>query len=235
MDISKVDIIWLVIKPIFLFLFGYILIRIMKKHHIGGMTPLDFLIAIVLGNILAQPIVADDVRFSLVNSSLFVATYVVFARLILVNPLRKLLAFKPAMLVENGVIDMKAMKKERITVPHLLADLRMAGYSSLDDVKYAILEETGQISVIPKPDKRPLQPSDLAMTPTDEGLAISLIIDGEVIDKNLSTAKRDREWLDSQLAALGITGETVKKISLATFYTGSGRLRLDIGNTIKNA
>jgi len=230
-----VDIVWLVVKPVLLFLFGYILIRIMKKHHIGGMTPLDFLIAIVLGNILAQPIVADDVSFSLVNSGLFVATYVVFARLILVNPLRKLLTFKPVMLVENGVIDMEAMKKERITVSHLLADLRIAGYSSLDDVKYAILEETGQISVIPKPAKRPLQPSDLAITPTDEGLAISLIIDGEVIDKNLSAAMRNPEWLDNQLISLGITKDGIKNISLATFYTGSGKLRLDIGNTIKNA
>ena len=227
--------VWLVVKPVLIFIFGYTLIRIMKKHHIGNMTPLDFLVAVVLGNILVQPIVADDVALTFVYGGLFVATYIVFARLILVNPLRKLLTFKPTMLVVNGVIDMEAMKKERITVPHLLAELRMAGYSSLDDIKDAILEETGQISVIPKPDKRPLQPSDLSMTPADEGLPITLIVDGEVIDKNFSVAKRDREWLDSQLAALGITGEGVKKISLATFYTGSGRLRLDIGDNIRNA
>ncbi|MFZ5645503.1 MAG: DUF421 domain-containing protein [Bacillota bacterium] len=127
------------------------------------------------------------------------------------------------------------MKREHITISHLLAELRLAGYTSLNDVQYAILEETGQISVIPKPDKRPLQPSDLAMTPTDEGLPITLVIDGEIIDRNLSMAKRDREWLDSQLDALGITEEGVKRISLATFYTGSGRLRLDIGKTIQNA
>ena len=65
------------------------------------------------------------------------ATYIVFARLILVNLLHKLLTFKPTMLVVNGVIDMKVMKKEHITVPHLSAELRMAGYSSLDDIKDA--------------------------------------------------------------------------------------------------
>ena len=227
------DLVWLAVKPVLIFLFGYTLIRIMGKHHIGNMTPMDFLVALVLGNILVQPIVADQISLTFVYAGLFVATYAVFARLILVNPLRKLLTFKPTMLIKNGVIDMEAMKKENITLPHLLAELRMAGYSSPDDVQYAILEETGQISTIPIPTKRPLQPSDLSMTPVDEGLPVTLVVDGEIIHKNFSQTKRDREWFDSELAAVGITEEGVKKISLATFYTGSGKLRLDIGNTIK--
>ena len=224
---------WVVVKPILIFSFGYTLIRIMGKHHIGNMTPLDFLVAVVLGNILAQPIVEDQLSLTFVYGGLFVAVYAAVARLILVNPLRKLLTFKPTMLIVNGVIDMEAMKKENITVPHLLAELRVAGYSSPDDVQYAILEETGQISVIPKPDKRPLQHSDLSMTPVDEGLPVTLVVDGGIIHNNFSLAKRDREWFDSELAALGITQEGVKRISLATFYTGSGRLRLDIGNNIE--
>lgn len=228
------EIVTLVVKPALIFIFGYILIHIMGKHHIGNTTPLDFLVAIVLGNILVQPIVADEVSVTFVYGGVFVAVYIIFSRLILFNPLRKLLTFKSSILVVNGIIDMEAMKKDRITVPHLLAELRMAGYSSLDGVRYAILEETGRISVIPKADKRPLQPSDLSMTPVDEGLPVNLIVDGEIINENLLMAKRDREWFDSQLAALGITKDGIKRISLATFFTGSGRLRLDIGNTIKN-
>lgn len=156
------DLIWLVVKPVLIFLFGYTLIHIMGKHHIGNTTTVDFLVAIVLGSVLAEPLASDKVRLTFVYAGLFVATHVIFSRLILVNPLRKLLTFKPTMLIVNGVIDMEAMKRENITVPHLLAELRMAGYSSPDDVQYATLEETGQISAIPKPDKRPLQPSDLS-------------------------------------------------------------------------
>ena len=184
-------------KTALIFIFGYTLIHIMGKHHIGNMTPLDFLVAIVLGNILVQPIVAEEVSLTFVYGGVLIAIYIIFSRLILVNPFRKLLTFKPATLVVNGVIDMEAMKKERITVHHLLAELRMAGYSSLDDVRYAILEETGQISVSPKADKRPLQPSDLSMTPVDEGLPVNLIVDGEIINQNFLMAKRDREWFDS--------------------------------------
>lgn len=99
------EMVWLVAKPVLIFVFGYILIRIMGKHHIGNMTPLDFLVAVVLGNILVQPIVADKVNLTFVYAGLFVATYAIVARLILVNPLRKLLTFKPTMLVINGVID----------------------------------------------------------------------------------------------------------------------------------
>lgn len=226
--------VWLVVKPVLIFIFGYTLIHIMGKHHIGNTTPLDFLVAIVLGNILAQPILSDYVGLTFIYGGLLVATYLAFSRLILVNPLRKLLTFKPMMLVVNGVIDMKAMKKEHITVPHLLAELRVAGYPSLDDVHYAILEETGRISVVPKADKRPLQPSDFSMALANEGMPVTLVVDGEIIHNNFSIAKRDREWFDSQLAALGIKEEGVKRISLATYFTGSCRLRLDVGNTIKN-
>ena len=228
------EVVWLAVKPVLIFVFGYILIHIMGKHHIGNTTPLDFLVAIVLGSVLAEFISSDKTILTFIYAGLFVATYIVFSRLILVNPLRKLLTFKPTILVVNGIIDMEAMKREHITVPHLLAELRLKGYFSPDDVQYAILEETGQLSIIPKAEKRPLQPSDLSMTPADEGLPVNLVLDGQIIHKNFSMAKRDREWFDSQLTALGITGEGVKKISLATYYTGSGRLRLDIDNTIKN-
>ncbi len=61
-----------------------------------------------------------------------------------------------------------------------MSEMRMAGYPSPDDVSYAFLEETGHISVIPKPDKRPLQPVDLSLTPPDEGLPVALVADGEI-------------------------------------------------------
>ncbi|MFZ5645504.1 MAG: hypothetical protein ACOY46_18225 [Bacillota bacterium] len=101
------DIVWLVVKPVFIFIFGYTLIHIMGKHHIGNTTPLDFSLAIVLGSILAEPISSEKISLTLVYGGILVATYALFARLILVNPLRKRLTFKPAMLVANGVIDMK--------------------------------------------------------------------------------------------------------------------------------
>lgn len=93
------EIAWLVVKPVLLFIFGYTLFHIMGKHHIGNTTLLDFLVAIVLGNILAQPILSDNIGPTFIYGGLLVATYLAFSRLILVNPLRKLLTFKPTMLV----------------------------------------------------------------------------------------------------------------------------------------
>ncbi len=90
----------------------------MGKHHIRNTTPLDFLVAIVLGNILVQPIVADKTGLTFIYGGIFVAAYLAFSRLILVNPLRKRFTFKPAMLMANGVIDMKAMKKSAL--PYLI-------------------------------------------------------------------------------------------------------------------
>ena len=116
--------------------------------------------------------------------------------------------------------------RERVTIPHLLAELRVKGYPDITDVEYTILEETGEISVIPKADKRPLQPSDLGLRTTYQVFPNTLIVDGEIMDTTLNSLGKDRAWLTNLLGTYGITNESVKKISVATI-DGLGQMHVD--------
>lgn len=213
-------------KPIVIFLLGYLFIHLMKKHSVGTTTPVDFLIAVVLGNILAQPIVSDQLSQTIFYGTMFVLMQIILSKLILWRPARRKLAFKPTVLINKGNIDEIALSRERVTISHLLAELRIKGYPNIADVEYAILEETGGISVIPKADKRPLQPSDLQLQTTYQGYPNNLIVDGEIIDTTLSTLGKDHAWLISLLSTYGITQDSFNKISVASL-DGSGKLHVD--------
>lgn len=113
-----------------------------------------------------------------------------------------------------------------MTIPHLLAELRIKGCPNIADVEYAILEETGDISIIPKADKRQVTPNDLGLHAIYEGFPNTLVIDGEIMDTTLNLLGKDRAWLTNLLVTYGIHQESIAKISLATL-DGSGKLYVD--------
>lgn len=100
----------------------------------------------------------------------------------------------------------------------------MKGYTNLHDVEFAVLEPSGKMSVIPKSQARPLQPRDMNIPTQYEGLALPLIINGNIQWLNLRWAKLDETWLKQQLQANGVTN--VEDVALAQLDT-SGRLYVD--------
>ena len=81
----------------------------------------------------------------------------------------------------------KGTKKERFTLNELQERLRSSNVVNLGDVEYAILETSGQVTVIQKPDKRTTIPKDFNITPEYEGIPYDLVVDGKVMYKNLKT------------------------------------------------
>lgn len=92
--------------------------------------------------------------------------------------------------------------------------------------EYGTLEEVGKISFIPKANFRPLQPSDMQITPSPTFIPIPVIIDGKIIYENLIYLKKGQQWLSLQLKANGLSMEDVVTITLAT-YTQQGTLDLE--------
>lgn len=213
-------------KLFLVFGIGYFLVHQMKKHSMATSTPIDFLMTVVLGNILAQPIVSNRPGMTVLYAVIFVLMQIIASKLILWRPFRRILAFTPTILVNKGRIDEAALVRERVSIPHLLAELRVKGYSNVADVEYAILEETGGISVIPKAEKRPLQPADLGMRLPYEGLPATVILDGKIADAGLRFLGKDREWLMSLLNSYGIHADSLGQISLAALDS-LGKLHVD--------
>ena len=134
--------------------------------------------------------------------------------------LRKVICGKPKILIYRGKIDEKALKKEKITINELQERLREKGIFTIGDVEYAILETSGEISVIQKPEKRNTIPEDFNIIPEYEGIPYDLIIDGKVMNENLKQIGRDEKWLKKEVEKFKIKPED----ALIVTFDGKGQI-----------
>jgi uncharacterized membrane protein YcaP (DUF421 family) len=131
----------------------------------------------------------------------------------------------PSILIAGGKIFRDELKKNRINLPFLLSLLRLKGYANVSDVEFAILEPTGNLSVLPKSQNRPVQTKDLKINTEYEGLALPLIIDGEIQYNNLKYANLNTEWLNREIKKAG--ADKVEEIFLAELKS-AGELYVDL-------
>ena len=133
---------------------------------------------------------------------------------------REVICGKPTILVYRGKIDEKALKKERFTINELEERLRGNNVVSLGDVEYAILETSGQVTVIQKPEKRNTIPEDFNIVPEYEGIPYDLVVDGKIMDDNLKAIGKNREWLKKQVEKFKMKPEE----ALVVTYDGKGQI-----------
>ena len=131
---------------------------------------------------------------------------------------RKIMSGKPAILIYRGRIDENALRKESITINELQERLRVDNIFNLGDVEYAILETNGELTVIPKPEKRTLTPQDLNINPDYEGIPYDLVVEGKVMHENLKVIGKDEIWLNKQLKKF----DTDTKNTLVATIDGKG-------------
>ena len=127
---------------------------------------------------------------------------------------REIICGKPRILIYRGKIDEKALKKERFTVNELEERLRGNNIMNLGDVEYAILETSGQVTVIQKPNKRTTIPEDFNIMPEYEGIPYDLVVDGKVMNKNLAKIGKDYMWLKKQVNKFNIQPEDALVVTL---------------------
>ncbi|MED4205404.1 DUF421 domain-containing protein [Neobacillus mesonae] len=146
---------------------------------------------------------------------------------------RRLINSEPITLVENGNIVDENMKKMKLTINELKMKLREKNAFNVADVEFAIMETDGKLSVLPKSDKKPLTPSHMNIPTTSSGLEKDIIIDGTIMEENLTSAGLDKEWLTSEL-----NKQNIKDCS-EVFYAGVDNTKKlyvsKINSTNKNA
>ena len=169
-----------------IYLLVLIVMRLMGKREISQMQPFELVIAIMIADLASVPMA--DTGIPIFNGIIPILTLLAFQLILsILNmksiKLRAIICGKPQILIFRGKIDEKALKKEKITINELQERLRQSNIFNIGDVEYAILETSGQISVIQKPEKRNTIPEDFNITPEYEGIPYDLIIDGKVMHK----------------------------------------------------
>jgi len=112
---------------------------------------------------------------------------------------RRILTGNPSILIKNGKIDIAELRYQRFNINDLLEELRLKGYFNLSDIQYAILETSGELSILPKTGQSNATKDDLNITITQESLPVPLIMDGNINYKNLILLKKDETWLNNIL------------------------------------
>lgn len=202
--------------------------RLIGKQQISQLTYYDYINGITIGSIAAT--IATDERSKMwahfFDLTVFTALAIGISFVVILNrPIRKLLDGTPTLVVHNGKILEDNMRRMRYNLDDLLMQLREKNMFNMQDVEYAILETNGELSVVPKSQKRPLTPQDLNIPSQYEGLESALIIDGEIIHKNLRQYNLDENWLKNELQKQGITD--IKKVSY-TALDSSGKIYFDV-------
>ncbi|HHU62880.1 MAG TPA: DUF421 domain-containing protein [Clostridiales bacterium] len=212
------------VRALVLYLLVVIVMRIMGKRQIGELQPFELVVAIMIAELASVPM--QDTAVPLINGIISIIT-LLFAQVMLSFislksvRARKIICGTPSVLIENGRIVEQQLRKERYNINDLLEQLRAANMPNIADVEFAILETSGQLSVIPKSQKRTVTPQDLNIETQYEGLPTTLIIDGKVIHSNLKKINLSVNWLKEELQKCGI--KDTKKVLFASIDT-SGQL-----------
>lgn len=143
----------LVLRAIVLFAFVYGLTRIIGRRELSSLEPFDLILLIVLGDAIQQGLTQDD--YSVTGAVLVIGTLALLQVSMSVlsfhfKRLRPILEGEPVIVVEDGEPLDKNLRRERLTVEEIAAQARLQQIESLADVKWAVLETSGQISFIKK-------------------------------------------------------------------------------------
>ena len=211
------------IRTLILYLALIVAVRLLGKRQIGQMEPTEFVVTMLLANLATIPM--EDLDYPLVYG-LGPLALVFFGELLLSVltlksiKVRKLFCSKPVILIENGRICEKAMRRNRINLDELTMHLREKGIFDPDTVKFAILETNGQLSTLLYASQTPAVARDANIRVKDTELPITLISDGRILTENLLLAGKSAKWLDKELDARGCS---VKQVLLMT-YAADGKI-----------
>lgn len=181
--------------------------RIMGKRQIGELQPFELVIAIMLSELAAVPM--QETGTPLIHGLIPILTLMfleIFLSYITLKSrgFRKLVCGTASILIQHGQVVEEELRSQRFNLDDLMEELRLSGYLNISDIEYAILENSGKLSIIPKSANSPVTRKDLNLSQTEEMLPIALVLDGELNDSNLKYIGQDKDWLLSKLSEYSI-------------------------------
>lgn len=222
------DFILILIRSTIAFILLLVLTRIMGKKQLSQLTFFDYVVGITIGSIAATMSVDKNIQIS--NGIVSLAIWGIFPILLgfLGLKSRKFLQItdgRPSILIKNGEVLEESMKKNQIAIDELMMLLREKGIFKVDDIEIAILETNGELSVMKKSDLEPITPRLLGMKLTLEHAPTLLVVDGHILNKNMSTLGYSKKWLMQEIQKQG--AQSLKDVFLAQ-VDSKGNLFVDL-------
>ena len=202
----------ILIRTVIIYVFLLIIMRLMGKRQIGELELSDLVTTFLLSEIASLPITDTNIpiAFAIIPMVILLTFEVCSSWLLSLFPcLKRFLSTRPATLVSSGKINQKEMRDSRISLDELIAELRQSGVSDISEVRYAILEQNGKITIIQKADAKPISPKDMNIEVSDNGIDHIVISEGFINKHALKTLNIDEEKVEKLLGAKNLTKNQV--------------------------
>ena len=202
-------------RTVILYFLIMIGLRLMGKRQIGELEPSELVLTMMISDLATVPMQDFGIPLlaGVIPILILLSLTLLMSQLSLLNlRFRALMCGTPAILIRNGKLQQAAMRKNRYTIAklaaklaigytldELLEQLRSQGCASVEEVQYAVLENSGQLSVLPWAKAKPPTAEDLGLTLEEDALPTVLINDGRVLRNNLRLCGRDEVWLQKIL------------------------------------
>jgi uncharacterized membrane protein YcaP (DUF421 family) len=180
------------IKLIFGLLALLIVTRLLGKKELSQITPFDFIYVLVLGGILEESLYDEKISIWHVLFSIVLWAALIYIIEVLVqkiDQIKPIIKGEPSIIIKDGDLDLKVLNQNHLETEQLRTMLRQQGVFSLKEVKHAILETSGQLSIMKNTD----------IDPENAGLSYMLIDEGQIKKKALKEINKDEAWLMQQL------------------------------------
>lgn len=182
------------IRTVIIYFIVLIVMRLMGKSEISQFQPFEFVIAIMIADLAIVPM--QNPGISLINGivsiiALLIAHIIISTISIKSKKAQRVTSGYPSILINKGKIDLKELEKQNITINELQEILRQNSYPYIEEVYYAILEPSGEVSIIEKENKEYDNNDDKR----ERGMQISLIINKKIEEENLKRIGKNEIWL----------------------------------------
>lgn len=195
----------------------FILTKIMGNREMSQLTMFDYINSITIGSIAAE--MSTSLESNFIQPLTAMIVYAIFILIITMisnksMKFRRFVSGKSLVLYENEKLYRENFKKSRLDLSEFLSQCRVNGYFNLSDLQSIILEANGKLSFLPKSNRRPINPDDMNLTPSEEKPLANIIFDGKILENNLKSTGNNITWLENEIKNQGFNN--INDIFLAT-------------------
>ena len=201
-----------VARTLILYILLIVIMRVMGKRQIGQLQPGELVITMLISEVAAIPMQDNDIpMINSVIAVLLLAAFEIIMSAIAMKSIRfrSLIQGNSIIIIRNGVLDQKQMKRLRYTVDDLLEALREKDVFSISDVQYAVAETDGSLSVLLKPEKRNVTVGDTCLQGEKSSIQCVVICDGRIIKSGMNDCGMTENALRQILSQKNLSADEI--------------------------
>ncbi len=187
----------------------FIIAKVLGHKQMSQLDFFDYITGITIGSIAAELATELEKPWKPLVAMTIYGTVAVLLTFITskLPRMRKFINGTPTIILSDGKLYRKNMKKAKLDLSEFMVMCRQEGYFDLNDIAVAVFEYNGRLTVLPKATKRPVNPTDINVVPQPDSISTELIMDGRIMHDNLKRMGLDMNWLKKELALQGIKSE----------------------------